>query len=278
MSKIIGAIYNAARWLYGKRRSFLNFLFWFMLFKVVVYTPIMMGAPAWLNVHVIYPSKLIYETLISGGGIALEAGKTCNQETTTCIDSFNLQGAIDKGDGKAFISKLSKLKLEKPDINTVCLDSGGGRNDAAAEIAAEIRRLELNTCVGDISFKNDDPGPETGIRYTNTCASACTFILLSGKERIAIGERFKLGMHSPRNELDTKDGIAEQASTNAKTISFTQPELLEKEYLRYKDLVSINDEQLRAVLTAASRTPAFKMYSASVGEQMELGFFSQRLP
>ncbi|WP_141240529.1 hypothetical protein [Pseudomonas gelidaquae] len=63
----------------------------------------------------------------------------------------------------------------------------------------------------------------------------------------------------------------------AKGISFASTKLLESLYSLYEDKVSVSNEQLRAIFNYVSRTPAFKMYSASVSEQMALGFFTERL-
>lgn len=249
----------------------------FLMLKVFLYTPIMMALPSSWSNFVFRPSLLVYRLFADTSEITLELGKTCDQAAEQCIQSFNLAGPIQPGDGKIFRDKLSRLLTEHADVKIVCLNSTGGDNESAGEIAAEIKKRKLNTCVGDMSFGLAEPQPESGVRYTDTCASACTFILLAGTERIAIGTRFKLGLHSPRSVLSTEDSVIRNEDDAAKGISFASTKLLESLYSLYEDKVSVSNEQLRAIFNYVSRTPAFKMYSASVSEQMALGFFTERL-
>lgn len=249
----------------------------FMMLKIFLYTPIMMALPSSWSNFLFRPSLLVYRLFADTSEITLELGKTCDQAAEQCIQSFNLAGPIQPGDGKIFRDKLSKLLEAHANVNMVCLNSTGGDNDSAAEIASEIQKHKLNTCVGDMSFGVAGLQPESGVRYTDTCASACTFILLAGTERIAIGTRFKLGLHSPRSVLSTEDSAIPDEDPIAKGVSFTSAELRESLFSLYEDKVSVSNEQLQAIFAYVSRTPAFKMYSASVPEQMALGFFTKRL-
>lgn len=249
----------------------------FMVIKVFFYTPIMMALPSSWSNFVFRPSLEVYRLFADTSEMTLELGKTCDQTAARCIQSFNLAGPIQPDDGKIFREKLSTLLAEHADVNVVCLNSTGGDNDSAAEIAAEIRKRKLNTCVGDMSFDLGGPQPGSGVRYTDTCSSACTFILLAGTERLAIGTRFKLGLHSPRSVLTTEDSVVDDEEAAAKGISFANAELLGSLFSLYKDKVSVSNEQLQAIFAYVSHTPAFKMYSASISEQMALGFFTKRL-
>lgn len=249
----------------------------FMMIKMFLYAPIMMALPSSWSNFVFRPSLIVYRLFADTSELTLELGKTCDQAGAQCIPSFNLAGSIQPGDGKVFRDKLSSLLAEHADVNTVCLNSNGGDNDSAAAIAAEIKKRKLNTCVGDMSFSLSGLQPESGVRYTDTCASACTFILLAGTERIAVGARFKLGLHSPRSVLTTEDSVVDDEEAAANGVRFADAKLLGPIFSLYEGNVSVSNEQLQEIFAYVSHTPAFKMYSASVAEQMALGFFTKRL-
>lgn len=106
----------------------------------------------------------------------------------SCINAVILAGYIGEGMDKKFDELLggtSKL----PD--TVCFASHGGVTKSAENIANKIRELNFNTCMAD--YLDFDNGAETKI--PPVCNSACPFMLLAGKSRIALGSTFSINVH-----------------------------------------------------------------------------------
>jgi hypothetical protein len=71
---------------------------------------------------------------------------------------------------------LSELLMENPEVDTVVVSGGGGLSLPAYEMAAKIEAFGLNTIA------------------RNTCVSACTTILLGGRER-SMEPGARLGFH-----------------------------------------------------------------------------------
>ncbi len=83
-----------------------------------------------------------------------------------------LHGPIERDSPAHFRKALSKLT----DVQSIVLRSPGGVVVAALEIAAEINSRDLLTLVED----------------GHVCASACSILFFSGKQRVALGQ---LGVH-----------------------------------------------------------------------------------
>jgi hypothetical protein len=117
----------------------------------------------------------------------------------SCVDAILVYGEIDDGT----ISSFDKLYPDVKDhIDTVCFLSWGGGTQAALKLAKRIKYYELNTCIGEhISIHIDGEWKTWQAKSDNPalpyCKSICPFIMLAGKERIAIGEQFEIRVHHP---------------------------------------------------------------------------------
>lgn len=115
---------------------------------------------------------------------ALEMGRIAlGQDPVPIIDaqptpdgrSLLLRGSL--GGGSA--ARVKAALAETPAVQWVRLDSAGGRLLEAEAIAAEVKRLGLDTHV------------------EGQCASACTLVLLAGRTRTAVPEA-QIGFHRPQ--------------------------------------------------------------------------------
>lgn len=88
--------------------------------------------------------------------------------------SLTLKGTITVGTGARFEQALAAA----PKVRLVQLSSPGGRILEAQRVAAAIRERKLDTRVDDV------------------CASACTFILIAGRNRTS-NEDARIGFHQP---------------------------------------------------------------------------------
>jgi hypothetical protein len=88
-------------------------------------------------------------------------------------DIIALDGEIDAGTMRDFHRALKA----RPNTRVILLESPGGYVDEALSLAAEIRRLGLNTAIP----KNFG------------CYSACSYLFFAGKEHVVRGE---LGVHA----------------------------------------------------------------------------------
>jgi hypothetical protein len=78
--------------------------------------------------------------------------------------------------GEAAVNELQRVMDASPNATTLVLNSDGGRESAAEELALRVRQRHLNTLVED------------------HCLSACTFIFLAGNKR-EIADDAELGFH-----------------------------------------------------------------------------------
>jgi hypothetical protein len=93
--------------------------------------------------------------------------------------------------GERAVNELQRVMDASPNATTLVLNSDGGRESAAEELAQRVRQRHLNTLVQD------------------HCLSACTFILLAGNKR-EITDDAELGFHQA-----TVEGISELGKTLA---------------------------------------------------------------
>lgn len=98
------------------------------------------------------------------------------------------------GSVNASMKESFDLLMERSSIKNVCLSSPGGHIKAAYMIGSTISKLSLNTCMADsyyrewTDFSGKKQWKKIDLRYSG-CASACPFILMSGKSRQHIGIR-----------------------------------------------------------------------------------------
>ncbi|WP_439821520.1 hypothetical protein ACSPX5_09330 [Pseudomonas sp. HLG18] len=113
-------------------------------------------------------------------------GEACNKESTDCKKNvLIIIGAIDDGTAKA-IDHLA----ETATFDTVCFSSPGGSAGIAQDIGNWIKSRHFNTCMAE-RYKL-----EGGIGISNVqCLSACPYLLLMGKTRVALGSDFSIGVH-----------------------------------------------------------------------------------
>lgn len=118
-----------------------------------------------------------------GGAQTLEMGQIAlGQDPVAQVDarltpdgrSLVLRGTLGAGSAE----RVQELIAKAPKLRTVHLQSAGGRLFEAESIAADIRRRGLNTYADGL------------------CASACTMVLLAGRQRGAAPEA-RIGFHRP---------------------------------------------------------------------------------
>jgi hypothetical protein len=93
--------------------------------------------------------------------------------------------------GERAVEELQRVMDASPNATTLVLNSDGGRQSAAEELALRVRRMHLNTLVED------------------HCLSACTFIFLAGDKR-EIADDAEMGFHQA-----TVEGISGLGKTLA---------------------------------------------------------------
>lgn len=131
-------------------------------------------------------------------------GLVCDEEEK-CIEAYIAIDAVDIDLLQAFEEKLPEIKSDNLPI---CFTSPGGEADIALSISNIIRSSRLSTCVGSRYVINGEninyfyTDPETKVKYNNVCLSACGFLLMSGTERIKVGNDFSIGLHEPTTVLD----------------------------------------------------------------------------
>ncbi|MDY6976692.1 MAG: hypothetical protein SVW51_10780 [Pseudomonadota bacterium] len=112
-------------------------------------------------------------------------------DDSTCREAILIIGDVGKGMAQSF-ARFLNTNPERP--NLVCFRTKGGELEGAEQVAHLIRINALDTCVADyVDGKHWDlidvsPG---------FCNSICPFVLLSGKNRLAIGNQFKIEVHHP---------------------------------------------------------------------------------
>lgn len=118
-----------------------------------------------------------------GGAQTLEMGQIAiGQDPVALVDArlsadgrnLVLRGTLGAGSAE----RVHELLARAPHVRTVHLQSAGGRLFEAEGIAADIRRLGLNTYADGL------------------CASACTMVLLAGRQRDAAAQA-RIGFHRP---------------------------------------------------------------------------------
>jgi hypothetical protein len=203
------------------------------------------------------------------GSTKVSFGKACNQSGDHCIPSFNYEGGFSDFDDYRFLNSIEKLTAAHSEVSTVCFNSPGGRNEVAAQVAEAIKSKGLNTCVADILLK-DGETISSSPRYTSSCQSACVFTLLAGKQRISVGDRFVIGLHSSVGPTETsKDRDRKHmvttvgGLTTSVGISYMSEETAQSVLRDYTGKLAISDDQLLVILSETSRTPASRMYYPS---------------
>jgi hypothetical protein len=91
--------------------------------------------------------------------------------------------------GEGAVDRLQRVIDASPNATTLVLNSDGGRESAAEELALRVRQRNLNTLVQE------------------ECLSACTFLFLAGNKR-EIADDAELGFHQA-----TIEGISEPGKT-----------------------------------------------------------------
>jgi hypothetical protein len=132
-------------------------------------------------------------------------GKACDADpqvqSATCKNAVILDGNITK---EMYEDLKSAITREQLPTKLICLRSHGGVTQAAEAISDLIRRHQLDTCLSDYveydqAYSNITTNFAAITKQTHSdvmCDSACPFILISGKNRMALGDNFKLRLHS----------------------------------------------------------------------------------
>lgn len=106
-----------------------------------------------------------------------------------CLENVALfMGRINEQSADHFIEFINK----HPEVDMVCLNSGGGEVSDALRMSRLISERELATCMADYY--------KIGLDKTTTrggiCGSACNMLLLSSKTRIQQGVDLRFAGHS----------------------------------------------------------------------------------
>ncbi len=132
-------------------------------------------------------------------------GKACDADprvqNAICKNAVILDGNITKQMYEDLKSAITRDQLPN---KLICLRSRGGVTQAAEAISDLIRTHQLDTCLSDYveydqaysSIANNFAAITKQTHSDVMCDSACPFILISGKNRIALGDSFKLRLHS----------------------------------------------------------------------------------
>ncbi len=131
-------------------------------------------------------------------------GKACDFDSqviaSTCQNAVILDGPIGK---EMYEDLKSSIELEQLPHRLICLRSRGGATMGAKAISDLIRTHQLDTCLSDY-VEYDKVYASTTKNFTAIakqthsnimCDSACPFILIAGKNRIGLGNSFKLKLH-----------------------------------------------------------------------------------
>lgn len=242
--------------------------FWFI--------PMYLVQPKYIRSPIYHVSESLASFFRNFSELRLERGITCNQLRTVCLDSFILEGNIQPGDGEIFITKINDLIVKHPNVRLICLNSGGGYTEEAAKIAKRIRNLKFDTCVGDLPLSTIQEANQIGMRFTASCESACGLILLAGTRRVAIGDRFILGLHASKKLFEQQEKGKEVPIGSGGAI-FTSKVARDDVRKQFGSTLQISELQIEKILIESERTPGSRMYFTSAKEQMELGFFTQRI-
>jgi hypothetical protein len=176
------------------------------------------GSRFWANaarvvvcISVIATAVNLYRTIIPGMSSleSIAAGRdsldTLSVEVSQDGRSIMLDGTLGEGS----IAKVQKVLDDSPDAATLILNSDGGRESAAEEIALRVRQRRLNTLVED------------------RCLSACTVVFLAGLKR-ELAEDADLGFHQ-----GTVDGATtfQQSIFNARAAEYYRSQGLRQGFI-----------------------------------------------
>ena len=255
----------------------------FLAVLACVFLPTYFLLPSEVRSITYHTSKSIASVFRNFSELQLEHGITCNQNKSVCINSLILTGELSVGDEKRFQDLFQDLQTKHPNTKTVCFNSPGRYTSAAAIIARQIKLSNFNTCVGDWSI-GDSQANLHHPRYTSRCVSACTMLMLAGSRRIAIGDRFLIGFHSPKTIIEATDPGKEKNNRKINPISksstwgvYMTPLAYSDIVESYKDALSVSSDEMEAILTEMSFTPNSKMYFPSIQQLMEMRFFNQKM-
>lgn len=243
--------------------KFSKYILWFIVIFLIYYVA--------LPIFNLFPPPSSHEDVVNivsiffpGRDTTLEYGKACDQNQKNCIDAFIFRGAFTKRSDQKFGQRLQELVEKHPDTKMVCFDSPGGRVEEAAAIAKEIKRLKFDTCVADMTIIDSEEN-DINLKYTDQCQSACPLVILAGTHRIAVGQHFKIGLHSlfsPYYNFGLlKNSDYKQNGMNS-----------------FSDSVAVDNGVLGSILDVAFLSPSNRMYSVPRKEQFQLGIFNSTYP
>lgn len=156
---------------------------------------------------------------------------------------------------------FSELLMENPEVDTVVVSGGGGLSWPAYEMAAKIEAFGLNTIA------------------RNTCVSACTTILLGGRER-SMEPGARLGFHRSSISVDKlrsnyqenmeREGWKDEFAFT--TYMLERGQIIARDYVEFLTRRGVAlDFALRTLSYSAS-----DMWSPSEAELLENGVLTRR--
>jgi len=117
----------------------------------------------------------------------------CTLDESKCLkDVLLIRGQIVE-DTDEYVKEV--LKAHPTD--TICFSSEGGNTDTSIRIGKLIDSKGLNTCLAKRYKLNG--GKDLALK---ACESACPYMFLTGTNRVALGEDFRIGVHSSGWHID----------------------------------------------------------------------------
>jgi hypothetical protein len=143
---------------------------------------------------------VIFCNRLNAAEIALKETKSFEDRSTYVPTVISIKGKIESGDyQKVFSSIVKSLNFELPVEEVWLFDSGGGDLNEAIEIGKLVNELYLR------------------VEVIGKCYSACSFIALSAKDRVFMGD---MGLHRPYFNKTYYAGLsAQEAEKKYKTMS-----------------------------------------------------------
>ncbi len=108
--------------------------------------------------------------------------------------------------------------------------------------------------------------------------------MLAGSNRIAVGDRFLVGFHSPKTIVEATDLGKEKNNQQITDInkstswgSYMTPLAYEDIVQSYKGALAVSNDEMKLIVREMSFTPNSKMYFPSIQELKKIGFFNQTM-
>ncbi|MCE0782288.1 MULTISPECIES: hypothetical protein [Pseudomonas] len=150
---------------------------------IVIWGPLLLIALVALLTYEFYPRPSVTPAWVCSKG--------------KCDDKILLVHGEIAGIASIWVRFRLGRELDKdPSIRTVCIASSGGSSSEAMIIADNISKRGLNTCLAS-RYRLDAQGHKFA---AGECESACTWMVLAGRERILYDGDLVMGFHGARKK------------------------------------------------------------------------------